>query len=107
MATFAPNNLLLSGLTINEGDLIGVLVGNLSAIGSNGGTLAEQGLTYALVAGEGSEDNSRFQLSNGQLKAAQVFDRETQVQLRVRIRVTDGEGRSFEKPFTILSLIHI
>lgn len=101
MATFAPNNLLLSGLTINEGDLIGVLVGNLSAIGSNGGTLAEQGLTYALVAGEGSEDNSRFQLSNGQLKAAQVFDRETQVQLRVRIRVTDGEGRSFEKPFTI------
>ena len=101
MATFPPTNLLLSALAINEGDLIGVLVGNLSAIGSNGGTLAEQGLTYALVAGEGSEDNSRFQLSNGQLKAAQVFDRETQAQLRVRIRVTDGEGRSFEKPFTI------
>ena len=101
MATFAPNNLLLSALTINEGDLIGVLVGSLTAIGSNGGTLAEQGLTYALVAGDGSDDNSRFQLSNGQLKAAQVFDRETQAQLRVRIRVTDGEGRSFEKPFTI------
>ena len=101
MATFAPTNLLLSGLTINEGDLIGVLVGNLSAIGSNGSTLPATGLTYALVAGEGSEDNSRFQLSNGQLKAAQVFDREAQAQLRVRIRVTDGEGRSFEKPFTI------
>jgi len=101
MATFAPNNLLLSGLTINEGDLIGVLVGNLSAIGSNGSTLPDLGLTYALVAGDGSDDNSRFQLSNGQLKAAQVFDRETQAQLRVRIRVTDGEGRSFEKPFTI------
>ena len=101
MATFAPNNLLLSGLTINEGDLIGVLVGNLSAIGSNGSTLPATGLTYALVAGEGSDDNSRFLLSNGQLKAAQVFDRETQAQLRVRIRVTDGEGRSFEKPFTI------
>jgi peptidyl-prolyl cis-trans isomerase A (cyclophilin A) len=101
MATFAPNNLLLSGLTINEGDLIGVLVGNLSAIGSNGSTLPATGLTYALVAGEGSDDNSRFLLSNGQLKAAQVFDRETQAQLRVRIRVTDGEGRSFERPFTI------
>ena len=101
MATFAPTNLLLSGLTINEGDLIGVLVGNLSAIGSNGSTLPATGLTYALVAGEGSEDNSRFQLSNGQLKAAQVFDRETQEQLRVRIRVSDGEGRSFEKAFTI------
>jgi len=101
MAPFAPNNLLLSGLTINEGDLIGVLVGNLSAIGSNGSTLPDLGLTYALVAGDGSEDNGRFQLSNGQLKAAQVFDRETQEQLRVRIRVTDGEGRSFEKPFTI------
>jgi len=101
MAPFAPTNLLLSGLTINEGDLIGVLVGNLSAIGSNGSTLPDLGLTYALVAGDGSEDNGRFQLSNGQLKAAQVFDRETQEQLRVRIRVTDGEGRSFEKPFTI------
>ena len=101
MAPFAPTNLLLSGLTINEGDLIGVLVGNLSAIGSNGSTLPDLGLSYALVAGEGSEDNGRFQLSNGQLKAAQVFDRETQAQLRVRIRVSDGEGRSFEKPFTI------
>ena len=101
MATFAPTNLLLSALTINEGDLIGVLVGSLAAIGSNGSTLPDLGLSYALVAGDGSEDNGRFQLSNGQLKAAQVFDRETQEQLRVRIRVTDGEGRSFEKPFTI------
>ena len=95
MTSFAPSNLLISGETINEGDLIGVSVGSLTTIGSNGSTLPAQGLTYALVAGDGSEDNSRFQLSNGQLKAAQVFDRETQEQLRVRIRVTDGEGRSF------------
>jgi len=101
MATFPPTNLLLSALTINEGDLIGALVGNLTAIGSNGSTLPDLGLSYALVAGEGSEDNGRFLLNNGQLKAAQVFDRETQAQLRVRIRVSDGEGRSFEKAFTI------
>lgn len=70
-------------------------------IGSDGSTLAAQGLSYALVAGEGSDDNSRFQLSNGQLLAAQVFDRETQAQLRVRIRVTDADQRSVEKSFTI------
>jgi peptidyl-prolyl cis-trans isomerase A (cyclophilin A) len=101
MATFAPINLLLSSLTINEDDLIGALVGSLTTIGSNGSTLPAPGLTYALVAGDGSDDNSRFQLSNGQLAAAQVFDRETREQLRVRIRVSDAEGRSFEKAFTI------
>jgi peptidyl-prolyl cis-trans isomerase A (cyclophilin A) len=101
MPTPAPTGLLLSGLTINEGDLIGVPVGSLATIGSDGSTLAAQGLSYALVAGDGSDDNSRFQLSNGQLLAAQVFDREAREQLRVRIRVSDAEGRSLEKAFTI------
>ena len=101
MSAAAPANLLLSGQTMNEADLIGMPVGTLATIGSDGSTLPAQDLSYALVAGDGSEDNSRFQLSNGQLLAAQVFDRETQEQLRVRIRVTDGGGRSFEKAFTI------
>ena len=98
----SPADLLLSGQTINEGDLIGVPVGSLATRGSDGSTLAAQGLSYALVSGDGSDDNSRFQLVNGQLLAAQVFDRETRQQLRVRIRVTDGVGASFEKAFTIL-----
>jgi len=101
MATFAPNDLRLLGETINERDLIGALVGSLTTTGSNGGTLPAPGLTYALVSGDGSDDNSRFQLSNGQLLAAEVFDREARDQLRVRIRVSDAEGRSFEKAFTI------
>jgi cyclophilin family peptidyl-prolyl cis-trans isomerase len=101
MPTPAPSDLQLSGLTINEGDLIGVRVGSLVTIGSDGTTLAAQGLSYALVAGDGSEDNSSFQLNNGQLLARQVFDRETREQLRVRIRVSDAEARSFEKSFTI------
>ena len=101
MPAAAPANLLLSGQSINEADLIGVPVASLAAIGSDGSTLAAQDLSYALVAGDGSEDNSRFQLSKGQLLAAQVFDRETQELLRVRIRVSDAQGRSFEKAFTI------
>ncbi len=97
----APTDLLLSSLTVNEGDLIGVPIGSFRAIGADGGALAPQGLTFALVSGSGSEDNSRFRISNGQLQAAEVFDRESRDQLRVRVRVTDASGRQVEKAFTI------
>ena len=101
MAGSPPANLLLSSLTINEGDVIGVPVGRLSATDAGGLVLPSQGLTYALVAGLGSDDNSRFRIVNSQLQANQVFDRESRDQLKVRIRVTNATGFSVEKAFTI------
>jgi cyclophilin family peptidyl-prolyl cis-trans isomerase len=97
----APTDLLLSNLTVNESDLIGAPIGMLRTTGSDGRVLEPLGLTYSLVTGQGSEDNSRVRISNGQLQAAEVFDREGQSQLRVRVRVTDESGRSVEKAFTI------
>jgi cyclophilin family peptidyl-prolyl cis-trans isomerase len=101
LASPAPADLRLSSLTINESDRIGVPIGTLNALGANGALLPSTGLTYALVAGAGSTDNNRFRLVNGQLQAAEVFDRENRAQLQVRIRVSDASGRSTEKAFTI------
>ena len=101
MTSPAPTDLLLSSLTINESDLVGTSVGFLTAIGADGRPLPPQTLTYSLVAGAGSDDNGRFLIRNGQLQAAEVFDREARQQLQVRIRVTEAGGQSLEKAFTI------
>ena len=101
MANPAPINLVLSGLTVNEGDLIGVPVGGFTAIGSDGKALAPAGLTFSLVSGDGSDDNSRFRIAGGQLLAAEVFDREVRSQLKVRIKVSDADNQSYEQTFTI------
>ncbi len=102
MASPAPADLFLSSLTVNESDVIGVPVGTLATLAADGTLLPSTGLTYAFVNGEGAEDNARFRLVNGQLQAAEVLDRESRSQLRVRIRVTDASARSAEKAFTIL-----
>ena len=81
--------------------MIGVPIGSLDAVAADGSLLPAAGLTYALVAGAGSDDNSRFRVVNGQLQAAEVFDRESRNQLKVRIRVSDATGRTAEKAFTI------
>jgi hypothetical protein len=97
----APADLRLSSLTVNESDVIGVPIGRLDAVAADGSLLPAGGLTYALVAGAGSDDNSRFRVVNGQLQAAEVFDRESRNQLKVRIRVSDATGRTAQKAFTI------
>lgn len=101
MPSPAPADLRLSSLTVNESDRIGVTIGKLDAVGADGVVLPATGLAYALVAGAGSDDNSRFRVVNGQLQAAEVFDRESRNQLKLRIRVSDATGRTAEKAFTI------
>lgn len=98
----APTNLLLSSATVNESDLIGVAIGQLTAIGADGQSLATAGLTFSLVAGTGDNDNSRFRIgAGGQLLANAVFDREVRSQLTVRIRVRNSDGQALEKSFSI------
>jgi len=98
----APTNLLLSGAKVNESDLIGVAIGQLTAIGADGQSLATPGLTFSLVAGVGDDDNSRFRIdAGGQLLANAVFDREIRSQLTIRIRVRNADGQTLEKSFSI------
>lgn len=76
-------------------------IGSLSATGPDGTVLANQGLTYALEAGDGADDNASVRLVGTQLQANEVVDRESRNALKVRIRVTDAAGVSFSKAFTI------
>ena len=57
--------------------------------------------TYALVAGEGSNDNSAFRISGNELLLNSDPDFESQHTYEIRVRTTDTAGMSFEKSFDI------
>jgi uncharacterized repeat protein (TIGR01451 family) len=92
-----PTDITLSNLKIIENQ---TTVGNFDTIDpdkSHGDTF-----TYGLVFGIGDTDNNLFTIEGNQLKAKAPFDFETQNQdYSVRVRTTDQNGLSYEKPFTI------
>ena len=53
------------------------------------------------MAGEGDSDNASFSVDGRQLIATTGFDFEAGATRGIRIRVTDSEGESFERAFTI------
>jgi hypothetical protein len=56
---------------------------------------------YALVAGEGSDDNDLFFIEGDQLHTAKVFLYPEKSPLRIRVRTTDLDGATLEAPFTL------
>lgn len=94
----APKNLVLSKSTINENARTGTLVGQLSATHTD----TADGLTYRLVTGSGSTDNSKFAVSTtGQLTSRVLFDFETKSSYSIRVQVQDRLGFSVQKAFTM------
>ena len=57
--------------------------------------------TFALVEGEGSEDNAKVTLFGTMLRTTARFDYETQSCLHIRVRATDQGGLSVEKALTL------
>ena len=103
VANAAPSSLDLNGSGILENQPISALVGLLQGIDPD----ANASLSYSLVDGNGSIDNSLFILDgNGTLSSAVVFDFETNASnYSVRVRVTDEHNASLEKIF-IISLLN-
>jgi chitodextrinase len=91
-----PTDLLLSQLEIDENNNNDAIVGTLSAIHED--SSAE--LTYALVSGDGDDDNSQFHIHDEQLRASISFDYELKSEYSVRISVSDGVN-SYEEIFVI------
>lgn len=89
-----PANLALSKNTISENNTTGTTIGTLTATDPEKGTL-----TYSLVPGAG--DNASFSMSNNQLKINITTDFETKNSYTVRVKVTNQEGQSLEKDFSI------
>ena len=93
----APTGINLSSNTVVENSPVGTVIGMLEAIDSDYG----DSFTFELVAGEGDGDNASFSVDGRQLIAMTGFDFEAEATRGIRIRVTDGEGESFERAFTI------
>ncbi len=93
----APSDILLDNASVQENRPVGTLVGNLSTTDPD----FDDTHTYSLVAGTGSTDNAKFQISGSQLQTNAILDLKTQETYSIRVRGTDNFGVFFEKVFTI------
>lgn len=96
-ANEAPTAIALSSTTVPQQQPAGTLVGRLSATDPEPGDT----FTYTLVDGSGSRDNAAFAIMGVKLRTAAVFDFATQSVLKIRVRVTDQGGLSFERAIRI------
>ncbi|MEO9965288.1 MAG: Ig-like domain-containing protein [Reichenbachiella sp.] len=93
----APTNISLSSSSVEEEQAAGAMVGTISGVDSDDG----DDLSFALVSGTGSTDNTSFTLVGNQLQTTTVFDYETATSKSIRLRVTDNVGATYERAFTI------
>ena len=92
-----PTDIRLDTFVVDENSAIGTTIGTLSAVDED----VTDTFIYALVAGDGDEDNGSFSLDVAALKTAAVLDHETQSLFSVRIRATDNKNEFFEKVFSL------
>lgn len=93
----APTGVALTNYSVPQHLPPGALVGKL--IGTDPDALST--LTYTLVGGIGSRDNAMFTILNGKLRTAAVFDYAVKSLYKVRVRVTDQRGLSYETAIRI------
>ena len=93
----APIDLRLTSNSIVENSSVGTVIGDLT------GTDPDQGdtLTFSLTSGTEAPDNAFFEVQNGKLQNANKPDFETKSSYLIKLRVSDHEGLSFDKTFTI------
>ncbi|UXX80835.1 Ig-like domain-containing protein [Reichenbachiella carrageenanivorans] len=89
----APNNMVLSNTTINEGNAIGQTVGTIAVSDPN----VEDVHTLSFQAGSGDTFNHAFTLFGNELRANQVFDYTTNTILSIRLLAEDDKGGRYEK----------
>lgn len=94
-----PTDILLSNTLINENQPSGVptLVGRFTTIDADDSDT----YTYTLVAGSGSQDNAKWQISGDGLFTNIDLDFESQPIHRIRVRSTDAGGLFTEQVFVI------
>lgn len=87
----------LSDNQLIENNAIGDVIGNFSTTDPDNA----ETFIYALVAGEGDADNASFEVDGSSLKAAAVFDHESQSSYSIRVRSTDSESNELEAVFSV------
>ncbi len=94
----APTDMALSATVVAENSTAGAVVGTLTTTDKS--TLrGSETFTYELVDG----GSSPFAIDGDKLvvKAGATLDYETATSHEVKVKVTDGDGHTFEKTFTI------
>ncbi len=93
---YPPNDLFLSNTVVLEKQPAGSFVGTLTTADLD----PEDTFTYALVPGDGSDDNDSFTIDGDNLLTNEIFDWETKKSYSIRVKTSDGEF-SLEKSFVI------
>ncbi|MBT6053884.1 MAG: S8 family serine peptidase [Planctomycetaceae bacterium] len=88
----APTDIRLTSSSVVENSPSGTVVGTLDAIDPDYGDT----FTFELVAGEGDVNNASFAIAGSQLITTTNLDFEAGATRSIRVRVTDGDGESFE-----------
>ena len=90
-----PTDISLSNNTVEGYRLAGLYVGSFSTTDAN----VDETHVYTLVAGAGSDDNSRFTIADTGLFTADGFT--PGEGLSIRVRSTDPAGLTYEEAFTL------
>ena len=93
-----PTEILITNNSIQENLSSGVIIGQLSVLDID---LPSDNHTYELVSGNGDDNNSSFNINGKNLIINTSLDFETQQNLSIRVKTTDQNNQSFEKPLTI------
>lgn len=93
----APSDISIANLSLAENATSGIVLSAISTTDVDAGDTH----TYSLANGSGSDDNNSFTISGSNLLTASSFNFETKSTLRVRVKSTDAQGGSYEKPFVI------
>ncbi|MDB5334442.1 MAG: hypothetical protein JWN70_61 [Planctomycetaceae bacterium] len=93
----APTDIALSATSIPENNSPNATVGTLSATDPDPGNT----FSFSLASGTGSTDNGSFLISGTSLKIIPTAHFGTQSTYLIRVRVTDQDGLTYDKPFTI------
>jgi RHS repeat-associated protein len=91
-----PTQLVINNSQIAENVPANTVVGTFNATTSKGDTL-----TYSLVTGEGSTDNQFFEIVDNTIRIKITPDFEIKPNYTVRVKATNQNGLSTEKPFPI------
>jgi Ca2+-binding RTX toxin-like protein/pimeloyl-ACP methyl ester carboxylesterase len=91
-----PTELVINNSQIAENVPINTTVGTFNATSNQGDTL-----TYSLVSGDGSTDNQYFEIVDNTIRIKITPDFEIKPNYTVRVKATNQNGLSTEKPFPI------
>lgn len=92
-----PSDIQLTSNTVAENQPISSFVGRIISVDQDTGST----FSYSLATGTGDRDNANFQISNDSLLTNTVFNVNMQPSQNIRLQVTDNNGGTFQKAFTI------